>query len=85
MASRSSSSGSGGSLGDYFPGVEFDEHGAVGFEFFDGDGEAEVVEEEELEFEVVEFGEGETADLGFHVNFPGLKGLEMEREESTLA
>ena len=42
------------SLRDDFSGVELDEHGAVCFELFDGDGEPEVVEEEELEFEVVE-------------------------------
>ena len=33
--------------------VEFYEHRSVGFEFLDGNGEAEVVEEEELQFQVV--------------------------------
>lgn len=37
-------------LGNNLPRVEFDEHGGVGFEIFDRDGQAEVVEEEELEF-----------------------------------
>lgn len=50
-------------LSDDFSRVEFHEHGAVGLDFLDGNGEAEVVEEEELQFEVVEFGEGEAADL----------------------
>ena len=40
-------------LGDDFAGIELDKHGAVGIEFFDGDGKAEIVEEEELEFKVV--------------------------------
>jgi hypothetical protein len=42
------------SLRDDFSGVELDEHGAVGFELFHGNGEPEIVEKEELEFEVVE-------------------------------
>jgi hypothetical protein len=41
-------------LRDDFSGVELDEHGAVGFELFHGNGEPEIVEKEELEFEVVE-------------------------------
>jgi hypothetical protein len=35
-------------LRDDFARIELYEHCAVGFEFFDGDGEAEVVQEEEL-------------------------------------
>jgi hypothetical protein len=42
------------SLRNDFSSVELDEHGAVGFELFDGNGKPEVVEEEELEFEVIE-------------------------------
>ena len=42
-------------LGDDFAGVKLNEHGAVRVELFDGYGEAEVVEEEKLELEMVEF------------------------------
>jgi len=41
-------------LGDDFPSVELNQHGAVGLDLFDRDGEAEVVEEEELQFQVIE-------------------------------
>ncbi len=50
-------------LVDDLAGVEFDKHGAVGVKLLDGDSEAEVVEEEELEFEVVQLDEGEASDL----------------------
>ena len=50
-------------LGNDFARVKLNKHGAVGVEFLNGHGEAEVVEQEELELEVVEFDEGETADL----------------------
>ena len=49
-------------------GVELDEHTAVSFQLVDGDEELEVVEEEELEFEVVEFHERETTDLEMAVS-----------------
>lgn len=44
-----------GPLRNNFSRVKFDEHGGVGLEVLDWDGQAEIVEEEELEFEVVEF------------------------------
>lgn len=34
-------------------GIEFDEHGAIGVQFLNGNGEAEVVKEEELEFKMI--------------------------------
>lgn len=50
-------------MAEYFRRVKLDEHGPVGLKLFDGYAEAEIVEEEELEFEVVELAEGEAADL----------------------
>lgn len=50
-------------LGNNLSRVELDEHGAVGFDFFDWYGKAEVVQEEELELEVVELRKREAADL----------------------
>jgi hypothetical protein len=50
-------------LCDDFTRVKLDQHRSVGFDLLDGDGEAEVVEEEELEFEVVKFGKWKAADL----------------------
>ena len=43
--------------------VKLDEHGGVCLEVLDGDGETEVVEEEELEFEMVQLREGQPANL----------------------
>lgn len=50
-------------LANDLAGVVFHQHGAVCFQLFYGDGEPEVVEEEELELQVVELDEGEAADL----------------------
>ena len=50
-------------LADDLASVVFHQHGAVGFQLFHGDGEPEVVEEQELELQVVELDEGEAADL----------------------
>jgi hypothetical protein len=44
-------------LGDNLASVEFDEHRAVCFDFFDRYRKSEVVEKQELQFQVVEFGE----------------------------
>ena len=44
-------------------GVVFHQHVAVRFQLLYGDGQPEVVEEEELELQVVELDEGEAADL----------------------
>jgi hypothetical protein len=50
-------------LRDDLAGVEFNKHRAVSLDLFDGHRQAEVVQEKELELQVVEFGEGEAADL----------------------
>ena len=50
-------------LTDDLAGVVFHQHGAVGLQLFYGDGEAEVVQKEELEFQVIELDEGEAANL----------------------
>ena len=42
-------------LADDLASVEFNEHRSVSVELLDGDREAKVVEEEELELEVIEF------------------------------
>ena len=41
-------------LGKQFSCVELDKHGAVSFEFLHWHGESEVIEKEELKFEIVE-------------------------------
>lgn len=38
-----------------------------------GDDEAEVVEEEEMELELIELGEGEAADLGVGCQYVGVR------------
>ncbi|KAF4123008.1 threonine aldolase [Geosmithia morbida] len=45
-------------LTDDFAGVELDEHRGVGFQALDGNGKSKVIEDEELQLEMVEFGEG---------------------------
>ena len=50
-------------LGDDLAGVELNQHCAVGLDFLHGDGEAEVVEEEELQFQMVQFWEGKATNL----------------------
>jgi len=50
-------------LGQDLAGVELDEHSRVDLEILNGHGKAEVVEQEELQLEVVELGEGKAADL----------------------
>ena len=52
-----------GPLGDNFPRVELHQHRGVCLEIFDGNSEAEIIEKEELELEVVQFGERETTNL----------------------
>ncbi len=51
------------SLGNDVPSIELDEHGGVRLEVFDGNCKPEVVENEELQLEVVQFGKRKTADL----------------------
>lgn len=43
-------------LGNDLARVELDKHRTVGFNFLDRHGKSEIVEEEELQFQVVEFG-----------------------------
>ena len=50
-------------LGDDLAGVEFDEHRAVSFDLFDRHTKPEVVQKQELQFQVVELGEWQSADL----------------------
>jgi hypothetical protein len=50
-------------LCEHLAGIKLDQHGGIRLEVLDGHGQAEVVEEEELQLEVVEFGQGEAADL----------------------
>lgn len=50
-------------LRNHFAGVELNQHGAVGFDFFDRHRKAEVVQEEELQLKVVELGKRQAADL----------------------
>lgn len=42
-------------LREDFAGVELDKHGRVALQFFDGNGEAEVVEDEKLQLEMIQF------------------------------
>ena len=50
-------------LGDDLASVEFDEHRAVSFDLFDRHTKPEVVQKQELQFQVVELGEWQSADL----------------------
>ena len=52
-----------GPLPNHLPRIKLNKHGRVRFEIFDIHGEAEFVEEEELEFEMIQFGEGKPSDL----------------------
>lgn len=47
----------------HFSRVKLNEHSPISLEFLERNGKAEVIEDEKLEFEVVEFVEGEAADL----------------------
>ena len=44
-------------LGDDFASIEFDKHRTVRFDLFDGYGKSEIIQEQKLQFQVVEFGE----------------------------
>jgi hypothetical protein len=46
-----------------FSGVKFHEHGAIGFEFLHRDRKPEVVEKQELQFEIVKLCQWKTSDL----------------------
>ena len=50
-------------LGDDLASVEFDEHRAVSFDLFHRHTKPEVVQKQELQFQVVELGEWQSADL----------------------
>lgn len=50
-------------LSDDLASVELDEHGAVSFDLFNGHGKAEVVQKQELKFEVVELWKRKATDL----------------------
>jgi hypothetical protein len=50
-------------LRDDFTGVELNQHGSVGFDLLDGDRQPEVVQEQELEFKVIQLGERKAANL----------------------
>lgn len=50
--------------------VELHQHGPVSLDLLDGDRQAEIVQQEELQLEVVQLGEGQAADL-FHKNTLG--------------
>lgn len=45
-----------GSLGNNLPGVKLHKHGCVSLEVFYRNGKSEIIEEEELKLEMVEFG-----------------------------
>ena len=44
--------------------VEFYQHCGICLEVLDRDGESEVIKEEELQLQVIKFGQRETSDLG---------------------
>lgn len=46
-----------------FSGIELDQHRSVRFHLFQGDRQAEVVQEQELKLEVIEFNERKTTNL----------------------
>ena len=50
-------------LGDDFARVEFDEHRAVSLDLFDRHTKPEVVQKQELQFQVVKLGKWQSADL----------------------
>lgn len=58
-------------LRDDLPRVKLDQHGPVRLHLFEGNRQSEVVEDEELELEVVEFDEGKPADLARRNNQHG--------------
>jgi hypothetical protein len=47
-----------------FTRIKLDQHSCIRFEVLHRDSEAEVIEYEELDFEVVQFGKGKATDLG---------------------
>lgn len=48
---------------DHLPRIKLNKHGRVSLEVLHRDGETEIVEEEKLEFEVVQFGKRKPSDL----------------------
>ena len=50
-------------LGENLARVEVHQHRAVRLEFLDGDGEAEIIEEEELQLQMIELEQREASDL----------------------
>lgn len=48
---------------DHFPRIKLNKHGRVGFKVLYWDGEAEVIEEEKLEFEMVQLCKRKSSDL----------------------
>ena len=50
-------------LGDDLASVKFDEHRAVRFDFFDRYTKPEVVQKQELQFQVIKLGKWQPADL----------------------
>ncbi len=51
------------SAGDNFSRVELDQHVGIGFQVFHRNGESEVIEYKELQFEMVQFRQGKSSDL----------------------
>lgn len=50
-------------LGHNFPGVEFHKHRPVCFELFHWNGEAEIIQNQELKLKVVELDQGKSSNL----------------------
>lgn len=50
-------------LRDNFPCIKLNQHGGIGLQVFHRNSQAKVVEQQELKFEVVQFSQGETANL----------------------
>lgn len=48
---------------DDFTCVELDKHCSIGFQIFHGHRQAEIVQDQKLDFEVIQFGKGQTTDL----------------------
>jgi len=57
-------------LGKNLAGIEFNQHGTVCLQFIDRDRKAKVVEEQELQLEMVQFQQRQTADLFSSQYFP---------------
>lgn len=69
---------------DHLPRIKLNKHGRVGLEVLHWDGEAEIVEEEKLKFEVVQLGKRKPSDLFTPESAIGIEQIR-RREAHTLA